>query len=66
MPIYALKCQKCGVETTKRMTMSEEIPSSCDVVMHTGCDGHLMKVVSAPLVNLKGGGWSKDGYFKQK
>lgn len=48
------------------MSMDDQIPPSCDSINHNGCDGELMKVISGSQFALKGGGWFRDGYFKQK
>ncbi len=66
MAIYSLQCKKCQAQTTKRMSMDDQIPPSCDSINHNGCDGELMKVISGSQFALKGGGWFRDGYFKQK
>jgi len=66
MAIYTLHCKKCQAESTKRMNMDDTIPQKCDSINHNGCDGELVKIITGSQFALKGAGWFRDGYFKQK
>src|ERR1700743_3786813 len=61
MPLYEYKCTACHRHTEKIQKFSDpEIP----VCPH--CGGHLERVLSAPAVSFKGGGWYADGYGNAK
>jgi len=58
MPIYLFKC-RCGAEFEKMCKMK-------DTVAFCKCGQKAKKIPSLPNFHLKGGGWFKDGYSKDK
>src|ERR1700744_5939647 len=61
MPLYEYKCNRCGRHTEKRQKFSDPELTECP-----HCGGPLERVVSAPAISFKGGGWFKDGYGNAK
>jgi putative FmdB family regulatory protein len=57
MPIYEYQCKNCGRTLEKRQKFSDEPLTVCPY-----CEGPLEKLISAPAVQFKGGGWYADGY----
>src|SRR5579871_3918041 len=61
MPIYEYQCQSCGRTLEKRQKFSDPELTVCP-----HCNGKLEKMISAPAVQFKGGGWYADGYGSSK
>ncbi len=61
MPLYEYKCQQCHRHTEKRQKFSDPEITECP-----HCGGHLQRVLSAPAIAFKGGGWYADGYGNAK
>ena len=61
MPLYEYKCQQCHRHTEKRQKFSDPEITDCPL-----CGGHLTRVISAPAIAFKGGGWYADGYGNAK
>jgi len=61
MPLYEYKCTTCHKHTEKIQKFSDPQITVCP-----HCSGHLERVISAPAVSFKGGGWYADGYGNAK
>ncbi len=61
MPLYEYECQQCRRHTEKRQKFSDPEITVCPY-----CGGHLQRVISAPNIAFKGGGWYKDLYSSPK
>lgn len=61
MPLYEYRCQQCQRHTEKRQKFSDPEITACP-----HCGGHLERVLSAPNIAFKGGGWYKDLYSSTK
>jgi len=61
MPLYEYKCTDCHKHTEKIQKFSDPEITACP-----HCGGHLERVLSAPAVSFKGGGWYADGYGNAK
>lgn len=61
MPLYEYSCQQCHRHTEKRQKFSDPEITQCP-----HCGGHLERVISAPNIAFKGGGWYKDLYSSPK
>jgi putative FmdB family regulatory protein len=61
MPLYEYKCIACQKHVEKIQKFSDPEITVC---LH--CDGRLERVVSAPAIAFKGGGWYADGYTSAK
>lgn len=61
MPLYEYECTACHRRTEKRQKFSDPEITVCPY-----CNGHLERVLSAPAVSFKGGGWYADGYGNAK
>ncbi len=61
MPLYEYSCQQCHRHTEKRQKFSDPEITECP-----HCGGHLERVISAPNIAFKGGGWYKDLYSSPK
>jgi len=61
MPLYEYKCTACHKHTEKIQKFSDPEITTCP-----HCSGHLERVLSAPAVSFKGGGWYADGYGNAK
>lgn len=61
MPLYEYECQKCKRHTEKIQKFSDPEITQCP-----HCGGSLERVISAPAVSFKGGGWYADGYGNAK
>jgi putative FmdB family regulatory protein len=61
MPLYEYKCTACHKHTEKIQKFSDPEITTCP-----HCGGHLERVISAPAVSFKGGGWYADGYGNAK
>jgi putative FmdB family regulatory protein len=61
MPLYEYECTTCHKHTEKIQKFSDPEITVCPY-----CSGHLERVLSAPAVSFKGGGWYADGYGNAK
>ena len=61
MPLYEYKCTACHKHTEKIQKFSDPEITACP-----HCGGKLERVLSAPAVSFKGGGWYADGYGNAK
>ena len=61
MPLYEYECTTCHKHTEKIQKFSDPEITVCPF-----CAGHLERVLSAPAVSFKGGGWYADGYGNAK
>ena len=61
MPLYEYKCTTCHKQTEKIQKFSDP-----EITVCPHCGGHLERVLSAPAVSFKGGGWYADGYGNAK
>ena len=61
MPLYEYECQQCHRHTEKRQKFSDPEITECP-----HCGGTLQRVITAPAIAFKGGGWYADGYGNAK
>ena len=61
MPLYEYECTTCHRHTEKIQKFSDP-----EITVCPHCGGHLERVISAPAVSFKGGGWYADGYGNAK
>jgi putative FmdB family regulatory protein len=61
MPLYEYECKACKRHTEKIQKFSDPEITACP-----HCGGLLERVVSAPAISFKGGGWFADGYGNAK
>ncbi len=61
MPLYEYECTLCKRRTEKIQKFSDPEITACPY-----CGGLLERVVSAPAISFKGGGWFADGYGNAK
>lgn len=61
MPLYEYECTACHRRTEKIQKFSDPEITICPF-----CNGHLERVLTAPAVTFKGGGWYADGYGNAK
>jgi putative FmdB family regulatory protein len=61
MPLYEYECTTCHKHTEKIQKFSDP-----EITICPHCGGHLERVISAPAVSFKGGGWYADGYGNAK
>lgn len=61
MPLYEYECTQCHERTEKIQKFSDP-----EITVCPHCSGHLERVLSAPAVSFKGGGWYADGYGNPK
>jgi putative FmdB family regulatory protein len=61
MPLYEYECTNCHRRTEKIQKFSDP-----EITICPHCSGHLERVLSAPAVSFKGGGWYADGYGNAK
>ncbi len=61
MPLYEYECTQCKRHTEKIQKFSDAEITDCP-----HCGGLLERVVSAPAIAFKGGGWYADGYGNAK
>ena len=61
MPLYEYECTECHERTEKIQKFSDP-----EITVCPHCSGHLERVLSAPAVAFKGGGWYADGYGNTK
>ena len=57
MPLYEYECTQCKRHTEKIQKFSDVEITACP-----HCGGLLKRVITAPAIAFKGGGWFKDGY----
>jgi putative FmdB family regulatory protein len=57
MPLYEYECSQCKRHTEKIQKFSDAEITACP-----HCGGPLKRVITAPAIAFKGGGWYKDGY----
>jgi putative FmdB family regulatory protein len=61
MPLYEYECTACHKRTEQIQKFSDPEITTCP-----HCGGHIERVLSAPAVSFKGGGWYADGYGNAK
>ncbi|WP_353065138.1 zinc ribbon domain-containing protein [Tunturibacter psychrotolerans] len=61
MPLYEYECTTCHKHTEKIQKFSDP-----EITVCPHCGGHLERVLSAPAISFKGGGWYADGYGNAK
>jgi putative FmdB family regulatory protein len=61
MPLYEYECTQCKCHTEKIQKFSDPEITACP-----HCGGLLERVISAPAISFKGGGWYADGYGNAK
>jgi putative FmdB family regulatory protein len=61
MPLYEYECTQCHKHTEKIQKFSD-----AEITVCPHCGGKLERVISAPAVQFKGGGWYADGYGSAK
>ena len=61
MPLYEYECTTCHEHTEKIQKFSDP-----EITVCPHCGGKLERVLSAPAVAFKGGGWYADGYGNTK
>jgi putative FmdB family regulatory protein len=61
MPLYEYECTQCKRHTEKIQKFSDPEITACP-----HCGGPLERVLSAPAISFKGGGWYADGYGNAK
>ena len=61
MPLYEYECKQCRRRTEKIQKFSDPEITECP-----HCGGPLERVLSAPAISFKGGGWYADGYGNAK
>ena len=61
MPLYEYECTACHKHTEKIQKFSDPEITTCP-----HCGGTLQRVISAPAISFKGGGWYADGYGNTK
>ena len=57
MPLYEYECTACHKHTEKIQKFSDP-----EITLCPHCGGPLERVISAPAISFKGGGWYADGY----
>ncbi|SFS04321.1 putative regulatory protein, FmdB family [Granulicella pectinivorans] len=61
MPLYEYECKTCHKHTEKIQKFSDP-----EITVCPHCGGELERVISAPAISFKGGGWFADGYGSAK
>lgn len=61
MPLYEYKCTACHKHTEKIQKFSD-----AEITICPHCGGNLERVITAPAIAFKGGGWYADGYGNAK
>jgi putative FmdB family regulatory protein len=61
MPLYEYECTLCHKHTEKIQKFSDP-----EITLCPHCGGKLDRVISAPAISFKGGGWYADGYGNAK
>jgi putative FmdB family regulatory protein len=57
VPLYAYRCTKCGHSFEKIQSFSSKEETVCPK-----CSGKLVRPLTAPAFNFKGGGWYVNDY----
>jgi putative FmdB family regulatory protein len=57
MPIYEYECQACGRNFEVRQSFDDPLLTRCEI-----CSGKLRKLIHAPGIQFKGGGWYVTDY----
>jgi putative FmdB family regulatory protein len=61
MPLYEYECTACHKHIEKIQKFSDP-----EITICPHCGGTLERVLSAPAISFKGGGWYADGYASAK
>jgi putative FmdB family regulatory protein len=61
MPLYEYECTACQRHTEKIQKFSD-----VEITICPHCGGTLKRVITAPAISFKGGGWYADGYGNAK
>jgi putative FmdB family regulatory protein len=61
MPLYEYECTACHKRTEKIQKFSDP-----EITVCPKCGGVLERVITAPAIAFKGGGWFADGYGSAK
>jgi len=61
MPLYEYECTQCKRHTEKIQKFSDP-----EITVCPQCGGKLERVITAPAIAFKGGGWYADGYGNAK
>ena len=61
MPLYEYECKQCHRRTEKIQKFSDPALTECPY-----CGGHMERLIHAPAVSFKGGGWYADLYSSSK
>jgi putative FmdB family regulatory protein len=61
MPLYEYECTQCHKHTEKIQKFAD-----AEITVCPHCGGKLERVITAPSVQFKGGGWYADGYGSAK
>ena len=61
MPLYEYECTTCHKRTEKIQKFSDP-----EITVCPHCGGTLERIISAPAIAFKGGGWYADGYGNAK
>jgi putative FmdB family regulatory protein len=61
MPLYEYECKQCHRHTEKIQKFSDP-----EITVCPHCGGTLERVIPAPAIAFKGGGWYADGYGNAK
>lgn len=61
MPLYEYECTACHKRTEKIQKFSDP-----EITICPKCGGALERIISAPAISFKGGGWFADGYGNAK
>jgi len=61
MPLYEYECTACHRRTEKIQKFSDP-----EITVCPHCGGTLERLIHAPAVSFKGGGWYADGYGNAK
>jgi putative FmdB family regulatory protein len=61
MPLYEYECTACHKRTEKIQKFSDP-----EITVCPKCGGVLERVITAPAIAFKGGGWFADGYGNAK
>ena len=62
MPFYEYECRSCGVETEVLQKISDKPLRKCEACGKSA----LVKLVSAPIFRLKGGGWYETDFKSEQ
>ena len=64
MPTYEYECLVCKKKIALQRSMKDTLAPMC---FNEGCnEEEMQRIISATSFSLKGGGWAKDGYAKEK